>query len=86
MVVTHDPVARYVLAKALDLGFAGLPFFEQDAGCLHIIDWLGVPGAPLCAVIRLVNGTMDDPMKQGRREPVLARFYEAYRASCFSTS
>ena len=36
VVVTHDPVARYVLAKALDLGLAGLRFFQQDAGCLNI--------------------------------------------------
>ena len=58
-------ISRYLLAKALGLGLDGLPFFEQDAGCINIIDWVGMPGAPLCPIIRLVNGTMDNPMKTG---------------------
>ncbi len=81
VVVTHDPVARYVLAKALGLGLAGLPFFEQDAGCLNIIDWVGAPGGSPAPVVRLVNGTVNNLVKQGRRDPALARFYESYRAS-----
>lgn len=81
VVVTHDPVARYLLAKALGLGLAGLPFFEQDAGCLNIIDWVGPPGDPTCPIIRLVNGTADNLVKTGRRDPALARFYENYRTS-----
>jgi probable phosphoglycerate mutase len=81
LVITHDPIARYVLAKALGLGLAGLHFFEQDAGCLNIIDWVrreeGSPGP----IIRLVNGTADNLVKLGRRDPALERFYDSYLAS-----
>jgi broad specificity phosphatase PhoE len=81
VVVTHDPVARYLIAKALGLGLAGLQFFEQDAGRLNIIDWAAMPGDVSRPIIRLVNGTVDNPVKTGSRDPTLVRFYEAYRAS-----
>jgi probable phosphoglycerate mutase len=81
VIVTHDPVARYLLAKALGFGLNGLAFFEQDAGCLNIIDWVATPGDAPRPIIRLVNGTLDNPLKTGRRDPALVRFYEVYRAS-----
>ncbi len=81
VVVTHDPVARYLVSKALGLGLAGLRFFEQDVGCLNIIDWMGQGGDQPSPIVRLVNGTADNLVKTGSREPALARFYESYRAS-----
>ncbi len=80
-VVTHDPVARYVIARALGLGLAGLRFFEQDAGCLNVIDWAADPDGSVQPIVRLVNGTPDNLVKAGPREPALVRFHRSYRAS-----
>ena len=75
--VTHDPVGRFVLARAVGLGLAGMRFFEQDHACVNVIDW---PRGPACpeAVIRLVNGTAGDLAKTGPRELALERFYRSY--------
>jgi hypothetical protein len=80
-VVTHDPVARYVLAKALGLGLAGMRFLEQDAGCLDVIDWISGPDGSIEPILRLVNGTPDNLAKAGSREPALARFHQNYLRS-----
>lgn len=80
-IVTHDPVARYVLAKALGLGLAGMRFFEQDAGCLNVIDWIPAPDGSIEPIVRLVNGTPDNLAKAGSREPALARFHRSYLRS-----
>ncbi|MDP9362887.1 MAG: histidine phosphatase family protein [Chloroflexota bacterium] len=80
-VVTHDPVARYVIARALGLGLAGLRFFEQDAGGLNVIDWAADPDGSVQPIVRLINGTPDNLVKAGPREPALVRFHRGYRAS-----
>ncbi len=80
-VVTHDPVLRYVIARALGLGLAGLRFFEQDAGCLNVTDWAADPDGSVQPTVRLINGTPGNLVKAGPREPALARFYRSYRAS-----
>lgn len=81
--VTHDPVGRFVLARAVGLGLAGMRLFEQDQACVNVIDWLQGPAGPE-AVIRLVNGTADDLAKTGPREPALQRFYRSYTLSRLS--
>ena len=77
-IVSHDPVNRLLLANSLGLGLAGLAAFEQDAGCINIIDFSEDDAPP---IVRLVNATWEDPAKSGSRETGLTRFYRSYRAS-----
>ena len=45
VVVTHDPVLRFVVARCLGLGLAGMRFFEQAPGCINVIEFPKVTGA-----------------------------------------
>lgn len=81
LIVAHDPVNRYLIASSLGLGLAGLQFFEQDAACVNIIDFVDDADGAVEPIIRLVNGTAGDLTRSISREPALARFYRNYLAS-----
>lgn len=75
LVVAHGGVNRILLAHALGLELSGFGVFEQDPGCLNILDvdpagrWL----------IRLVNYTPYNPVKKGIELTTMERLYLQYR-------
>lgn len=81
LLVTHDPVIRLVISTTLGLGLRGIRYFEQDPGCLTIIDWAENRDRVAEPILRLINGSPDDLAKCGSREPALARFHRSYCAS-----
>jgi probable phosphoglycerate mutase len=81
LVVTHDPVIRFTITRTLGLSLGGMRFFEQDPGCITIIDWVPDRDGIAEPVIRLLNSSPDDPGKHGSREPALVRFHRSYLAS-----
>lgn len=81
LVVTHDPIIRCAVAGTLGLGLRGMRFFEQDPGCITIVDWVADRDGSSTPIIRLMNGSPDDPAKGGSREPALVRFHRSYRGS-----
>jgi broad specificity phosphatase PhoE len=60
LVVAHGGVNRLLLCTFLGLPYAHLLHFEQDDGCLNIIDFVK-RGRPY---VRLLNYTAGDPWKE----------------------
>jgi probable phosphoglycerate mutase len=75
VVVAHGVVNRVLLSWMLHGGLAGLGGFEQDAGCINVID---VDGANRC-LLRLVNYTPADPVKAGLELTTMEQLYLQYR-------
>jgi probable phosphoglycerate mutase len=75
LIVAHGGVNRTILAQALGLDLRGLGLFEQDPGCINILDvdragrWL----------VRLVNYTPYNPAKVGLELTTMERLYLQYR-------
>src|SRR5262249_40796720 len=74
LIVAHGGVNRVFLGNALGIGPEGFGAFEQDSGCLNILDvdsdgrWL----------VRLVNYTPDNPAKKGTNLTTMERLYLQY--------
>jgi broad specificity phosphatase PhoE len=74
LIVAHGGVNRVILGSALGIGLPAFGAFEQDPGCLNILDvdeagrWL----------IRLVNYTPDNPVKKGSDVTTMERLYLQY--------
>lgn len=76
LLVAHGGVNRLLLAQAIGADLKAFGAFEQDAGCLNIID-VSQDGAFL---IRLVNATPYDLVKTNLHLTTMERLYEQYRA------
>jgi probable phosphoglycerate mutase len=63
--VAHDGVNRMLLSWACGAGLSALSAFEQDYGCLNIIDVDVTEGRILRRLIRAVNLTPGNPAKIG---------------------
>lgn len=74
LLVAHDAVNRVVLAEVCGAGLAGLRSFEQDPGCINVID-LGADGA----ILRAANLTPYDGAKAGLWHTSMERVRLAYR-------
>lgn len=61
----HDGVNRMLLSWACGAGLSALSAFEQDYGCINIIDVDVADGRVLRRLIRAVNLTPDNPAKLG---------------------
>jgi broad specificity phosphatase PhoE len=76
LLVAHGGVNRTILAHALGLDLQGFGAFEQDPGCINIVDvdsagrWL----------IRLVNYTPYNPAKKGIELTTMESLYLQYCA------
>jgi probable phosphoglycerate mutase len=68
LAVAHGGANMALLAGLLGLE-GGLPALEQDLACINVIDFDG-DGRPL---VRLVNFSVHDPLKDSHREPSFAR-------------
>lgn len=64
LVVAHSVVNRWIISRLLDLGLDGISAFEQDAGCLNVID---LPGKAR-PILRLLNYTPLDRAKSRLRK------------------
>jgi phosphoserine phosphatase len=71
VVVAHSGVNRAYLGQVLRHQGPGLPPFEQDFGCLNIIDQQGDQ-----LIIRLLNFTAHDPLKIGLDAAAIEIWYE----------
>ena len=65
LLVAHDAVNRMALAWTARAGLAGMAAFEQDPGCLNIIDADVVDGRVVRKVIKALNVTPTGYVKAG---------------------
>ena len=65
LLVAHDAVNRMILGWATGGGLAGLGAFEQDAGCLNILDVDVIDGEIQRKLVKCLNLTPDNPAKTG---------------------
>jgi phosphoserine phosphatase len=83
LIVAHGVVNRLVLSNLLGAGLAGLGRLEQDAGCINLIevfDPVDVEHVDQSgtALVRLVNFTPANPLKQGMDLSTLEGLYRQY--------
>jgi len=69
--VAHDGVNRMLMAWACGAGLGALSAFEQDYGCVNILDVDVTEGRILRRFIRAVNVTPGNPAKHGMHETSL---------------
>ena len=75
LIVAHGGVNRVILTHALGSGLAGFAALEQDPGCVNILDvddsgrW----------IVRLINHTPYNPVKQGLELTTMERLYQEFR-------
>jgi broad specificity phosphatase PhoE len=69
LAVAHGGVNMALLAGVLGLGEGEIPRLEQDLGCINVIDFDDTGRA----LVRLVNYSAHDPLKDTLREPSFAR-------------
>jgi broad specificity phosphatase PhoE len=74
LIVAHGGVNRVILAGALGVGLQAFAAFEQDPGCLNILD-VDSAGRLL---VRLVNYTPDNPIKKGLELTTMESLYLQY--------
>jgi probable phosphoglycerate mutase len=67
LLVLHGVVNRAILGHATGAGLKGFGAFEQDTGCLNVLDVDADPGGdPVRFTIRALNVTPSDPVKMSR--------------------
>jgi probable phosphoglycerate mutase len=67
LIAAHGGVNRAILAHATGAGVAAFGAFEQDTGCLNVIDVdADASGQVVRHIVRAVNVTPSDPAKTGR--------------------
>jgi probable phosphoglycerate mutase len=75
LIVAHGGVNRVLLTHHLEAGLSAFDTFEQDPGCLNILD---VDAAGRC-LVRLVNHTPYNPAKVGLELTTMERLYQEYK-------
>lgn len=65
LLVAHDAVNRALLAWTANAGLAGLAAFEQDPGCLNIVDADVLDGRIVRKLIKALNVTPASYVKRG---------------------
>lgn len=81
LVVAHDAVNRVVLAWAAHAGLQALASFEQDMGCLNLLDLDVTDGTVERRILRLVNYTPYDPVKARLVLTSMEEVFGAYAAA-----
>ena len=77
LIVAHGVVNRVLLTRMLGSGLTGLGAFEQDAGCINVID-VDDSGRFL---VRLLNHSPLNALKHGSDLTTMERLYQQYRQS-----
>lgn len=65
LVAAHGGVNRLILCWTCGVGLAGMAAFEQDPGCINVIDLDIVDGGIARRTLRAVNVTPANPAKDG---------------------
>ena len=81
LIVAHDAVNRMLLAWAAQAGLKALSAFEQDMGCLNLIDLDVVDGKAERRIVRLMNYTPYDPVKAKLFMTSMEAVFGAYAAA-----
>ena len=77
LVVAHEGINRLVLSWACGAGLAAMSSFEQDTGCINVIDFdLGGQGGVRRALIKSVNLTPYNWLKHGMNLTSLEAIFE----------
>lgn len=71
LAVLHGAVNRVILADVLGVDLHGLGHFEQDAGCINVIDFNDAG----YGIIRLCNYTPYNPLKVGLELTSMERYF-----------
>jgi len=71
LAVLHGAVNRVILADVLGVDLHGLGHFEQDAGCINVIDFNDAG----YGIIRLCNYTPYNPLKAGLELTTMERYF-----------
>jgi probable phosphoglycerate mutase len=79
LIVAHDAVNRVVLSHVAGGGLRGLKAFEQDPGCVNIIEADIHLARMQRAFLRAVNLAPYDPARAGSHLTVMERIYRAFR-------
>lgn len=82
LVVSHDGTNRVLLSWAVGAGLAAAGAFDQDMGCLNVLDLDVAEGRIVRATLRAVNVTPIDPLKAGRRLTSMERLAADLRPWC----
>ncbi|MFL5109984.1 MAG: histidine phosphatase family protein [Microvirga sp.] len=81
LLVAHDGVNRIILAWAAQAGLGALAAFEQDMGCLNLIDLDMAGDAVERRIIRLMNYTPYDAVKSSLFLTSMEHVFGAYAAA-----
>lgn len=65
LLVAHDGVNRMLLAHACGAGLRGLGAFEQDMGCINVLDFDIIDGRVVRSLLKAVNVTPYNISKHG---------------------
>jgi hypothetical protein len=68
-----------VLAWVVGAGLAGLGAFDQDMGCINVLDFDVVDGRIVRRLLRTVNLTPYDPAKNGLHLTAMERLARTFR-------
>ena len=71
LAVLHGAVNRVILADVMGVELHGLGHFEQDAGCINVIDFNDAG----YGIIRLCNYTPYNPLKAGLELTTMERYF-----------
>ena len=71
LLVAHGAVNRVLLADVLGLDLHGIGHIEQDAGCINLLDF----DEQGYGIIRLVNYTPYNPLKDGLALTTMERYF-----------
>ncbi|WP_404385433.1 histidine phosphatase family protein [Caenispirillum salinarum] len=86
LIVSHEGVNRVLLSWAVGAGLNACGAFDQDMGCLNIIDLdTDEAGAVIRTTLKAVNVTPFDPAKTGRRLTSMERLGADLRPFCATT-
>jgi len=77
LLVAHDAVNRMVLSIVSGAGLAGLGAFEQDFGCINVIDVDIVDGRAIRRLIKAINMTPYNPAKHGNYRTSFEQVFHA---------
>jgi len=77
LVVAHEGINRLVLSWACGAGLAAMGAFEQDTGCINVLDFdLGADGAVARIMVKSVNLTPYNWLKHGMNLTSLEAIFE----------
>ena len=75
LIVAHSGTNRAILSWAINGGLETFAAFEQDPGCLNIIDLDMKSSVPQTRYLRLVNYTPSNSVKNGSRQTSLEALF-----------